>query len=94
MVLNLTDVRCPTPDCGAPLATSVTLTAGWIERRCDRCGRVTHLGDTAHAPVVVKVRCRSHTAFSHTLALASRDWRGTVGLYCRKCRSLNTITAH
>jgi phage FluMu protein Com len=40
MTVRLTDLRCPTAMCGKKLAEAVQGSAGQVQIKCPRCGKV------------------------------------------------------
>ena len=91
-MVRVIDWRCSNCN-GAILARSVNVESGWIERKCRKCGRTAHVGAERGKETDVEVKCSGASGHTHTLARASKDWRGTVTIWCDRCKTESTIPA-
>ena len=93
MAVVVTDWRCSSGACnGAALARRVSLDAGWIERKCRKCGRIAHVGERRGGEQVVMLKCGGESGHRHILAQASATWTGSVTIYCERCKHEHTLT--
>lgn len=93
MGVKITQWRCSNGRCnGSLLASVVDIEAGWIERKCRRCGKVSHVGVERGNEAAVDLKCKPGKQHRHTLAQASTNWRGRISITCDRCKTESTIT--
>ena len=93
-MVRVIDWRCSNGSCnGAVLANVVNVETGWIERKCRKCGWTAHVGSERGKEAEVEIKCSGSSGHRHTLARASSNWRGTVTIWCDRCKTESVIPA-